>query len=73
MEGLLARGRRGMNRKNIEAWCLECFDNNFHVPRRFALDFGAEGVSTEGPFDFRSEWWPLVETEGHRAEQGFLT
>lgn len=23
----------GMTRENIEAWCLECFDNNFDVPR----------------------------------------
>jgi class 3 adenylate cyclase len=23
----------GLNRDNIEAWCLECFGNNFQVPR----------------------------------------
>jgi len=23
----------GLTRENIEAWCLECFDNNFDVPR----------------------------------------
>lgn len=24
---------RGFERDNIEAWCLDCFDNNFAVPR----------------------------------------
>lgn len=32
----------GVNRDNIEAWCLDCFDNNFDVPREtvslFSLD-----------------------------------
>ena len=23
----------GLTRENIEAWCLECFDNNFEIPR----------------------------------------
>ena len=23
----------GLNRENIQAWCLECFANNFEVPR----------------------------------------
>jgi len=32
----------GTARSNIEAWCLECFDNNFEVPRETVALFSPE-------------------------------
>ena len=34
----------GLTRENIEAWCLDCFDNNFDVPREEVALLGLDIV-----------------------------